>query len=110
MLAEQLSGWDFLIAGLIVLFVEFVIKRIFKDGDKYKIVWKISPVVLGAIVYVVFSLIQKGEWYTAIIHGVVVGLTAMGSYDIILKTMKEAGTKSLNDTNNAVKEAVQGDK
>lgn len=101
----SLSGWDFLIAGIIVLFVEYVIKAIFKD-EKYKTVWKWSSVVLGVIVYVVLSFIQKQPWYTAAYHGAVVGLTAMGSYDIILKTMKSKGTAALTDTNKAIEEAI----
>ncbi len=109
MLAEQLTGWDFLIIGLTVLFVEFVVKLIFKD-EKYKLVWKLSPIVIDAIVYVVIALISKGTWYTALIHGIAAGLAAMGSYDVILKTMKESGIKSLTDTNEAVKKAIQGDK
>lgn len=108
MLAEQLSGWDFLVAGLIVVFVEFVIKNIFKDGDKFKVVWKLSPVVLGIAVYLILAITQKSEILTGLVHGLGVGLTSMGSYDLILKAMKESGTKSLSDTNNAVKEAIEG--
>ena len=92
MLTEQLTGWDFLIIGLTVLFVEFVVKLIFKD-EKYKLVWKLSPIVIDAIVYVVIALISKGTWYTALIHGIAAGLAAMGSYDVILKTLRVPETE-----------------
>ena len=108
--AERLSGWDFLIAGLIVLFVEYVIKYFFKDGDKYGFVWKLSPVVIGAIVYLILAFVQKGVWYTSLAHGLLVGLTSMGSYDIILKTIKESGKKGIEDTNKALEEALKADK
>lgn len=108
--AEKLTGWDFLIAGLIVLFTEYVIKNVFKDGDKFKFIWKLAPVAIGAVIYVILAFIQKGVWYTSLAHGLLVGLTSMGSYDIILKTIKEAGVKSIQDANEALKKAIEGDK
>lgn len=108
MLAEQLSGWDFLIAGLIVVFVEFVVKKIFKDGDKFYVVWKLTPIVLGVAAYIILAVTQKTEILTGLVHGLGVGLAAMGSYDLILKAMKEAGTKSIEETNEAVKKAIEG--
>lgn len=108
--AERLTGWDFLVAGIIVLFTEYVIKNIFKDGEKFKFIWKLAPVVIGAVVYVVLAFAQKGVWYTALAHGLFVGLTAMGSYDILLKTMKESAIKSVEDANNKAKEAIEGDR
>lgn len=108
LLAGQLSGWDFLIAGLIVLFVEYPIKTwICKSSEKLVWVYKWSPVVLGMIVYLVLALVQKTPVLTGIVHGLGVGFASMGSYDLILKTMKESGLKSIESTNEAVKEAIE---
>jgi len=107
--AETLTGWDFLVAGLIVLFTEFVIKPLFKNTSEktQNIVMKVAPVLLGGIVYLVLALVSKSAtWHAGLIHGAAVGLAAMGSYDLILKTIKEAGMKGLKDTNEALKEAI----
>lgn len=110
--AEKLSGWDFIVAGIIVIAVEYCIKPLFKSTSEktQSIVSKLSPIVLGALVYLVLAFIQKGTWYTSLAHGLLVGLTSMGSYDVILKTMKESGLKSVTDTNEAVQKAIEGDK
>ena len=102
LLSGQLSGWDFLIAGLIVMFVEFVVKLIFKQ----KAVTKIAPIVLGAVVYLVLGFINGGVWYSQIFHGLIVGLAAMGSYDLLLKTMKEGLTADAKDLNEKAKSAI----
>lgn len=110
--AEKLSGWDFIVAGLIVLAVEYCIKPLFRSTSEktQNIVNKLSPIVLGAVIYLLLAVIQKGTWYTSLAHGLLVGLTSMGSYDVILKTMKDSGLKSVTDTNDAVKKAIEGDK
>lgn len=107
--AERLTGWDYLVAGLIVLFIEFIIKKIFSD-KKYEPVWKFGCIILGAVFYLILSIIQKGVWYTSMIHGIFVGLTAMGSYDAILAAMLNSGKKSIEDANKAVEEAIKKDK
>lgn len=110
--SERLTGWDFLIAGLIVLFVEYVVKLVVsKSSEKIqKIVFKVSPVAIGLVLYILFAVFQKTDITTSALHGLFVGLTAMGSYDIILKTIKEAGVKGLEDVNQKVKEAIEEDK
>jgi hypothetical protein len=108
LLAGQLSGWDFLIAGFIVLFVEFPIKTwICKKSENLWWLYKWAPVVLGAITYVVMALIQGTPWLTGAVHGLGVGFAAMGEYDLILKTMKQQGLKSATDMNEAVKKAIE---
>jgi len=112
MFGETLTGWDFLIAGLIVFFIEYPIKTWICKGSE-KLAWlynKVLPVVLGVGVYIVMALIQGTPWLNGALHGGVVGLASMGSYDLILKTMKEQGNKSAKETNEAVKKAIQGDK
>lgn len=107
--AEKLSGWDFIIAGIIVCTVEYCIKPFFKNVSEktWNIVVKLAPIVLGAVFYLVLALIQKGVWYTSLAHGLLVGLASMGNYDAILKTMKSCGKKSITDTNEAVKKAIE---
>lgn len=110
--AERLSGWDFLIAGIIVLIVEYAVKLIFKKASEktWNIVMKVSPPVLGMIGYLAIALVQKQSISTSVLHGLFVGLTAMGSYDVILKTMKETGSKSMTDANTAVEKALKEEK
>lgn len=111
--AERLSGWDFLIAGAIVCIVEWVVKPILKKVPEktYDMLVRIIPVILGALVYVALFFIQKtGTWYASLLHGLLVGLTSMGSYEVILEAVKTSGSKGIEDINNAVKEAVEKDK
>lgn len=107
--AEKLTGWDFLFAGIIVLIVEYGVKLIFKNADEktWNIVVKVAPIVLGVILYIVIALIQKNNVLNSILHGLFVGLTAMGSYDLILKTVKESGVKSVSDVNTSIKDALE---
>jgi len=109
--AERLSGWDFMIAGIIVLAVEYCIKPLFRKTDEkiQGIICRLSPIALGALAYLVIALVQKSAWHVGLVHGLLVGLTSMGSYDVILKAMKESGQKSASDANDAVKKAIGGD-
>lgn len=110
-LTGQLSGWDFLIAGLIVLFVEFPVKTwICKGSEKLAWLYKGLPVVIGVAGYLILALVQGTPWLNGALHGLGVGLAAMGSYDLILKTMKEQGVKSAAETNEALKKAIEGKK
>lgn len=105
-LADKLSGWDFLVCGLIVAFTEYVIKLVLKD-EKYKNVWRLAPIVLGLAVYVVTCIIQKGDIASSIIHGLSVGLASAGSYSSILKAFTSSSVKGIEGINEAVKEAVE---
>jgi len=102
---SALSGWDWLVAGVIVLIVEYAIKRIFK-ADNFKWLWKVSPILLGVVGYLIYSLVTKNVWYQGILRGFEVGLIAIGYYDVILKTVKESGKQGLENTNTAIKDAV----
>jgi len=111
--AERLTGWDFLIAGAIVALVEWGIKPLLKKVPEktYDMLIRIIPVVLGALVYVALFFIQKtGTWYASLLHGLMVGLTSMGSYQVILEAIKTSGAKGITDINEAVKEAVEKDR
>lgn len=110
--AEQLTGWDFLVAGLIVCITEWGFKPAMKNVPEriYDMVVRLIPVVLGLVAYILLCLVQKtGAWYTSALHGAVVGLTSMGSYEVILEAVKNSGKKSLSDVNEAVKDAVEKD-
>lgn len=90
------TGWDALIAGLIVLFDEFIIKRlIFKKSEKYALVYRYAPIALGVITYIVIALIQKVPVWDNVVLGFTVGLGAMGSYDAILKVLTEKGAEGI---------------
>ncbi len=111
--AEQLTGWDFLVAGIVVCITEWGFKPIMKKvPDKiYDMIIRLIPVVLGLIAYMLLFLIQKtGAGYTSALHGIVVGLTSMGSYEVILEAVKKSGSKGISDVNEAVKDAVEKDR
>ena len=107
---EVLTGYDFLVAAGICLFVEYIIKGlIFRGKECPQPVMKLSPVILGAVIYVALAFIQKADWVTGLTHGLCVGLASMGFYSVILQSIKQAGRKSLDDMNEAVKEAMKRD-
>lgn len=109
--AEKLTGWDGIIIAAIIALMEWVIKPLFKNADEktWKIVCKVAPVVLGALVYLVIALIQKGNILNSVLHGLFVGLSAMGSYDAVVRTIKEKGITAAKDINDAVIDAVKKD-
>lgn len=104
---SHMSGWDFILAFALVLIDEYPIKKIiFKSNEKYKMVYKLAPIVLGTLAYLVYALVTKSTWYMGAYHGAMIGLCSMGCYDVILKTGKEKGMKGLEEINNAIKEEV----
>lgn len=86
---DALIGYDPLIALAIVFFVEYVIKElIFKRIIKKEVpvaVMKLSPVAVGAVGYAIYAIITSNPWYMGVVHGLFVGLGAMGAYDALLK-------------------------
>lgn len=101
---SRMSGWDFVIALGIVLFDEYIIKKlIFKSNEKYKLVYKFAPIVLGAVFYLVCALVTKEVWYMGLLHGAIVGFASMGCYDAILKR----GTKELKDDATNLNKAIE---
>lgn len=102
------TGLDALIAGLIVLFDEFIIKRlIFKKSEKYALVYRYAPIVLGVITYIVMALIQKAPVWNNVMLGFAVGLGAMGSYDAILKLLTEKGVEGIKAIIDAILELLK---
>ena len=107
----NLTGWDFFVAFCIVAFDEYIIKKFICKGNvKYKAIYTYAPLVLGVAAYIVMALIGHTEILSAIMHGLLVGFTAMGSYDVILRVGKENAVKGIEDTGKAIKEAVEGEK
>ena len=105
---SKMSGWDFIIAFLIVLFDEYPIKTwIFKGAKKFKNLYKYAPIVIGAIVYLVIALITKEPIGTGLFHGATVGFAAMGYYDAILKRGKEEVGTDVKELNKAIEEEMK---
>ena len=97
----NLTWIDGIIVGLIVLFVEFPIKKwICKSNPKYKAIYTYTPIVLAAVVYLVLALVQKTPWASGLFRGVAIGLGTMGSFDAIILILKKVWelikTKGLN--------------
>lgn len=104
----NLTGWDFFVAFCIVAFDEYIIKKLIcKGNEKYKAIYTYAPLVLGVAAYIVMALIGHTEILSAILHGLLVGFTAMGSYDVILRVGRENVVKGIEDTGEAIKEAVE---
>jgi hypothetical protein len=105
----NLTGWDFFIAFCIVAFDEYIIKKLIcKGNEKYKAIYTYAPLVLGLATYLVMALIGHTDILSAILHGILVGFTAMGSYDVILRVGRDNALKGIEQTGEAVKEAVEG--
>lgn len=105
---NQMTGWDFIIALLIVLFDEYVIKTlIFKKNEKFKLLYKYAPIVIGAIVYLIIAFATKGVWYVGLFHGAIVGFASMGCYDAILKRGKKEITSDVSNLNKAIEEEMK---
>jgi Kef-type K+ transport system membrane component KefB len=104
----SLTGWDFFVAFCIVAFDEYIIKKLIcKSNEKYKAIYTYAPIVLGLGAYIVMALIGHTEILPAILHGLLVGFTAMGSYDVILRVGRENALKGIEETGEAIKEAVE---
>ena len=105
---SKMSGWDFIIAFLIVLFDEYPIKTwIFKGAEKFKKLYKFAPIVIGAIVYLIIALVTKEQWYFGLLHGAIVGFASMGCYDAILKRGKSEVTSDVENLNKAIEEEMK---
>ena len=105
---DKMTGWDFIIAFVIVLIDEYPIKTwIFKGDMKYKLLYKFIPIAIGAIIYLVYAIVTKNVWYLGLFHGALVGFASMGCYDAILKRGKKEGMQSLENINEAIKEEIK---
>lgn len=104
----ELSWIDGIIVLLICLFDEFIIKKlIFKGDEKYKLVYRYAPIVLGAIVYLIMGIVNKTGWIPGLVTGVGIGLGAMGSYDAIIKIFKTQGISSVKEIGEEVAKTVK---
>lgn len=107
----NLTGWDFFVAFCIVAFDEYIIKKLIcKSNEKYKWVYTYAPIVLGVATYIVMALIGKTDVLAGLLHGLLVGFTAMGSYDVILRVGRENALKGIEEIGEAIKEAVEDKK
>lgn len=105
---EQLSVIDFFIAGLIVAFDEYIIKKGFcKGNEKYKAIYLFAPIVLGGVGYLVYSLVVGSPWLTGLLHGLLVGFTSMGFYDVILRIFTSKGASGVKEIGEAIREEVK---
>lgn len=101
------TALDAVIAVLIVLFDEFIIKRlIFKKSEKFALLYRYAPIALGVITYIVMALVKKTPVWDGAALGFAVGLGAMGSYDAILKLLTEKGIEGIKAIIEAVLELL----
>ena len=104
----KLTTIDFFVAFVIVAVDEYIIKKaILKGNEKYKVIYTFAPIVLGLITYLVCFLVKGQVWYMGLLQGLMVGLTAMGSYDVILRIGKNNVDKTIVDIGKAVEEEVK---
>lgn len=90
----------------VVAIVELAKKFIFKDQEKYKLIYTVAPIVLCALAYLVLALIQKTDVWTAIVTGGTLGFTCMGSYDIIAAIIKQWKDKSPREIAKEVEDVI----
>lgn len=106
--AEQLTVTDFFVAFVIVAIDEYIIKKaVLKGNEKYKAVYTFAPLALGVLGYLIYGIATGAVWYTCLLHGAIVGLTSMGSYDVILRVGKGKVGSSVKEIGEAVKEEVE---
>lgn len=104
----RLTTMDFFAAFIIVALDEYVIKKtILKSNEKYKAVYTFAPLALGLVIYVVYFLSHGMVWYNGVLQGLMVGLTAMGSYDVILRIGKGKVDKGMDEIGKAIEEEVK---
>lgn len=105
----NLTWIDGIIVALICLFDEYIIKKLIcKSDEKYKMIYTLAPVVLGAIVYLVIALIGSASpWYVGLIKGLAVGLGTMGSYDAIMAIIKTKGINGIKEIGEDVAKEVE---
>ena len=109
----EITGWDGLIAIIIVVFVEFVVKTICTkcsiSDNAWSVVVRLTPIGLSIVAYFVIALIQKSSIPTALIHGLGIGLTASGSYSSLVKLAKETFKKGVKTANSEAITILKGD-
>ena len=104
----RLTTMDFFAAFIIVALDEYVIKKtILKGNEKYKAVYTFAPLALGLVIYLVYFLSHGQVWYMGVLQGLMVGLTAMGSYDVILRIGRGKMDKGINEIGKAIEEEVK---
>ena len=104
----KLTTIDFFVAFVIVAVDEYIIKKaILKGNEKYKTIYTFAPLALGLIGYLVYFLVSGQVWYMGLLQGLMVGLTSMGSYDVILRIGKSNVDKGMTEIGKAVEEEVK---
>ena len=86
--------------------VELIKKLVFKDDPKYKLLYTVAPIVLCAIAYFIIALIQKTDIWAGIVAGGTLGLTCMGSFDLIANILKQWWNKTPNEIVKEVGEVI----
>ena len=90
----------------VVAIVELVKKFVFKNQEKYKLVYVFAPVVLCVLAYLVIALIQKSDIWASLAVGASLGLTCMGSYDTLAAIIRKWKTKSPAEIAKEVEEII----
>ena len=90
----------------VVAIVELVKKFVFKNQEKYKLVYVFAPVVLCVLTYLVIALIQKSDIWASLAVGASLGLTCMGSYDTLAAIIRKWKTKSPAEIAKEVEEII----
>ena len=67
-----------------VAIIQFVKKVLCKEDPKYKPLYVFGPVVLCAVAFLIMALIQKTDVWSALLAGASLGLTCMGSFDLLV--------------------------
>ena len=67
-----------------VAIVQFVKKVLCKEDPKYKPLYVFGPIVLCSVAFLVMALIQKTDVWSALLAGASLGLTCMGSFDLLV--------------------------
>lgn len=92
-----------------VAIVQFVKKVLCKDDPKFKPLYIFAPIVLCAVAFVLVALIQKTDVWSALLAGATLGITCMGSYDVLVAILSGWKDKTPNEIVQEVQEVIGGD-
>ena len=89
-----------------VVVTEIIKKYVFKDDKKYILAYTAIPVVLCGLAFLVIALIQKTDVWEAVMAGGSLGLSVMGSYDILVAIIKTWKNKTPTELVKEVSEVI----
>lgn len=89
-----------------VAIVQFVKKVICKEDPKYKPLYVFGPIVLCAVAFLILALIQKTDIWTALLSGASLGLTCMGSFDLLVAILEGWKDKTPTELVKEVSEVI----